>query len=98
MEKLKIIQEAFEKAKELYWEKDKAIQVSIELWKHSDGTEEIAVKLWVDQGLGKSAAHIFSSESFQELLDFLGVDNKIYSSKDEGVCLICGQPRTMCRG
>jgi hypothetical protein len=31
------------------------------------------VRLWVDQGAGKSATHIFNGKSFQELLDFLGI-------------------------
>ncbi len=78
MEKIKIIQEAFEKAKELYWEEGKAICVSVELWKYSDGHERERVKLWVDEDArsvtGGKSSHISDSESFQELLDFLGIE------------------------
>lgn len=73
MKKIKIVQEAFEKAKELYWEKDKAVFVGIDLRKHSDGSEAIETSVWVDQGLGKSATHVFTGKSFQELLDFLDI-------------------------
>ena len=76
MEKIKIVQEAFEKAKELYWEEDKTVAVFVEFWKFSDGTEKRGIKVWLDKDvrdINNKPDHIFSSESFQELLDFLGI-------------------------
>ena len=67
MEKVKIVQEAFEKAKELYPSKKGALCLSVELWRFSTGNEKTSTMLYVDAKL------VFESESFQKLLDFLGI-------------------------
>lgn len=78
MKKIKIIQEAFEKAKEVYWEENKTVCISIELWKYSDGHEKVSVKLWLDEdvaNINAKSSHIVDSKSFQQLLDFLGIED-----------------------
>ena len=76
MEKIKIIQEAFEKAKELYWEEGKTVSLSVDFWKYSTGEEKVKATLWVDpdaRNINSTPDRVFGSESFQELLDFLGI-------------------------
>ena len=74
MRKLQVLIEAMEKAKEKYWKEGKCVCVAVELWKHSSGQEKINIRLWVDEdakSINGKGEHIFSSESFDELLIFL---------------------------
>lgn len=72
MRKLQVLTEAMEKAKEKYWKEGRALFLSIDLRKHSDGLERPEISLWLDKNIeGGKAEHIFISRSFDELLIFL---------------------------